>query len=200
MAAKASDWLDEARAQRELQIAPNHPDAALLPPKIASAVTWAAQWMGWPLIDEYVDFDTAGPTERLIYPLPSSSALVRLGYVMFPVKVDSVSYWPSGSEDADNPMPFARLENDLLVPDIGRFDAAPISRQESVVRIYPPPAGWPQDMRRLRIRLVRGVSPATFPFITDGIVLILRALYEGNPVMERKPAFERLLEPFRLRV
>ena len=189
MASRASDWLDSERLGQQLRISAEHPHADRLPDYVAGAVQFVAGQTGLPLLDVY---RTVEP------PVPDLQRPIRLGRVLAFLEVSAAWWWSDPDRNAvGEGTALTRLEGGDPVPDVGRWEPTPETSTDLApdVRLFPPPAGWPPTMRRLRLRLRQGLIPAEHPILTDGCILAARASFEGIQLADKRSALERLLEP-----
>lgn len=177
---QASDWLDLDRAKDELQVSKAIGDYDLeLIASIEGAVSAIETALDFPLVDRPIIW--AG------LPVPAPGAPLVLPPTPHLQSITKVEW----RTDADSPYAPA---NTLAL------GASPVLENATGARgglwRYWPDADWPVGAQSLRVTGMQGADaydPA-LAVIRTAIILRLREAWEGVAVLEKKAAWERLIE------
>ena len=184
MKIQASDWLYEARLARELQIHPQNQGYLRLPALIDSAVDYVSRYASLPLLGREVERLASWTNEANPCPL-------TYGDILFVKGVSRVEYWP---EEELPPLRLERTVDGEVVPDIGHVDIVGPGRAKTIT-IYPRAAGWPASVRR-RVFLTSQLLPSEAKGISDILVQVCRALFEGQELAAKESLWTRLLRAY----
>lgn len=173
--AQPSDWLSvEALGEEELRLAKGGEQVPMLARHITAAVRWAERATGRVLL--------ARTKTLTLAPVPASSPLV-LGEVHSldePAAVQQVDYWTAEPFSAlpDTELARAKPGGEVgdMEPDVGWLE----EYGDDEWRLWPRAAGWPRDAKRYRVSLTQGLDPAKHEDLSQAVVMVARAFYDGE--------------------
>lgn len=180
MAATALDVLSLEYAKQQLRL-PNtdHEHDDLIRGQIGAAVSFVGRHLRAPLVD-------TTETHRCIRPGDDWPLAIRTGHVR---SMSAIRYW---SEDRE-----------LREAPDGSISVASLGRRVEVGRnfcIWPPAAGWPTVATDslFEIDLVRSLELTSHTqALVDACVLAVRALYDGQPLIQPTASMYALMWPWR---
>ena len=182
MAAQDTLWADMATIRWELNVAQQDDIDAQLLRLLGSAIDEIERFTELPLRDRTAIIDR---------PIPRSNIPMFLGRIPYAIKVVNFEYWNENPNPGELPTETLSDQSGML-PDLG-LSPARADEKYGDWWLRPPADGWPQGAVCARVSLLCGMAPAEHQAVSQAIVMLVRDYYEGVPVADRKPAWQRRL-------
>ena len=185
--AQASDWLDAGALREELRLAAGGEHDPMLARHISAAVRWVERATGLLLLERSLVLSLS--------PVPAHSP-IPLDGVRALAEVSQVDYWtaPPFSPPPDHELARAKPGGEVgdVEPDVGALQEL----GGDDWRLWPRGAGWPEDAARFQVTLKQGLDPAEHEDLSQALVMVARAFYDGEASPDQGRLIDRTVAPY----